>query len=453
MTMQTRAALPQVAAPAVDDSFSAPSSRTRKRMGVAYAGIVLFILVYFVRPGDWIPGVAALPIEKVVGGIAAVSALVGALGQPLRGIPRQMKLLAIFFLDLCITVPFAHWRGGAFQIVAVDLSKIVVITVAIYFVVADLERLRRLLFIQAAAISAMAWLALLLRTYNPRDGRLIGVVGGVFGNSNDFAISMALSAPFCILFLYRTKKLIPRFFWMLMLGGMLVGTIETASRSGIFTLALTMFTSLWYFGRREQRKSAIGLMIAAVIAVFCLSFTSQMHDRMAGWLEEDSAKAENEQSASAALSADSRRDLLKRSIEVSLQHPILGVGPGNFVEFSGVWHVAHNSYTELSAEAGFPGLLLFLGMLIAAIHNLTRVHRTADDPQVRAYSAVVRSSLLGYCLAAVFASTEYQFFPYFLVAYASVLAQLTRKTAPATTEAAAFAAWDAPPAQGDRALR
>ncbi len=51
------------------------------------------------------------------------------------------------------------------------------------------------------------------------------------------------------------------------------------------------------------------------------------------------------------------RTLLKQSISMAFHHPLFGVGPGNFPVVTGEWRVAHNSYTELAAEAGFPALV------------------------------------------------------------------------------------------------
>ena len=73
-----------------------------------------------------------------------------------------------------------------------------------------------------------------------------------------------------------------------------------------------------------------------------------------------------------------RVTLLKKAWFLALDHPVFGVGLGNFrgfyhpiVEESttalrrlvALSYQAHNTYAELLAEVGFPGLFFFLGML------------------------------------------------------------------------------------------
>ena len=43
---------------------------TKVRSSLAYRALVLFSLVYFVRPEDFIPGLNMIPIGKITGGIA-----------------------------------------------------------------------------------------------------------------------------------------------------------------------------------------------------------------------------------------------------------------------------------------------------------------------------------------------------------------------------------------------
>jgi len=45
----------------------------------------------------------------------------------------------------------------------------------------------------------------------------------------------------------------------------------------------------------------------------------------------------------------------------------------------------------------------------------------AEDPEVRLIAAGLRASIPGYLVGAFFASTAYQLFPYFLVAYTTAL--------------------------------
>ena len=108
-----------------------------------------------------------------------------------------------------------------------------------------------------------------------------------------------------------------------------------------------------------------------------------------------------------------------------MRHPLLGIGPGNFEQVSGNWHVSHNSYTQLSSEAGLPALFLFLWMIWRAFRNLREVIRqNARGSSLWAAAGVLRASLAALCVGAFFASVAYQFFPYFLLSYVAAIGQI-----------------------------
>ena len=65
-----------------------PSNRP-ERLGFAFFGLVLFMIVYFARPEDWIPGLGAIPLAKIAG-IIILSALVFSVGNIRWHMPREV---------------------------------------------------------------------------------------------------------------------------------------------------------------------------------------------------------------------------------------------------------------------------------------------------------------------------------------------------------------------------
>ena len=123
-------------------------------------------------------------------------------------------------------------------------------------------------------------------------------------------------------------------------------------------------------------------------------------------------------------SIDARRELLNQSIELTLKHPLFGVGPGNFQAITETWHVTHNTYTEFSSEAGIPALAIFLTIIGLAFRNLRRVRKAPDyktNSQLRLFTGALWAGLSAYLVGAAFSSTAYALFPYFMVAYTSAL--------------------------------
>ena len=69
-------------------------------------------------------------------------------------------------------------------------------------------------------------------------------------------------------------------------------------------------------------------------------------------------------------SSQSREQVLRDSIAFTIQHPLLGLGPGQFGNNEGeqttksgekLWIEAHNSFAQIASENGFPGFIFYIG--------------------------------------------------------------------------------------------
>jgi len=131
-------------------------SNPGRRSSLAYQALVVFSFLHYTRPQDVIPGLAGIPVEKIVGGIALIAVVAGLATRRLKAsLPIEIKLLLLLFADLCLAIPFAFWRGGAFSVVFTQFSKAVVIALLVAMVVQNVAQLRRLLWVQAAAVATM----------------------------------------------------------------------------------------------------------------------------------------------------------------------------------------------------------------------------------------------------------------------------------------------------------
>src|ERR1035437_8494809 len=126
-------------------------------------------------------------------------------------------------------------------------------------------------------------------------------------------------------------------------------------------------------------------------------------------------------------SLEARQELLKESVKLMVRHPIFGVGPGNFSSYTLTWRVAHNTYTELGAEAGIPAVFLFLLMLGLTLRKIRRVRKLPgyeSSENIRLWAIGLWAAMAAYMAGAMFASTQYTLFPYFMVGYISALYQI-----------------------------
>jgi O-antigen ligase len=389
----------------------------RQRAKGAYLALVALAALYFGRPEDVIPGIGVIPMAKIAGGLALIGLLLSLMSGKKRKFAPETKYVVALFAWCCITIPFAFWRTGALNVVLTRLSKGVIVAVLVALVVQELWQLRRLIWVQAAAVAAMTVLSVGL--HHEKGGRLVGALGGVFENPNDLAINIALNWPICVGFFFMTrgpKKII----WGSVSLIMLVGVQLTYSRSGFLAIVVAVVMVVWEFGVRGKRPFLFlvaGLLGVALLVVSPSGYAARIA----------SIAVKNQGDPRGEGSREQRKQLLIDSIKTAFEHPIFGIGAGNFEATNGTWHVAHNTYTEIAAEAGFPAFILFILMFYRSLYNIKMVRRSPayeTDPVIRGLTGGLWVSVSAFMVGACFASTEYSMYPYFMVGYTTALYQI-----------------------------
>jgi O-antigen ligase len=133
-----------------------------------------------------------------------------------------------------------------------------------------------------------------------------------------------------------------------------------------------------------------------------------------------------------------------------LDHPLLGVGAGNYtvhfdryadaVGFSardyeqpGEVHYPHNLYLEIAAETGLVGLALFAGAIVAAFAALRRAHSTLlarGDVASADLARAFEIALVGYLVSSVFLHGHFQRYLWLLFGFAAALALMAGREEP-----------------------
>jgi putative inorganic carbon (HCO3(-)) transporter len=387
------------------------------RSTLAYRALVFFSLIYFVRPEDFIPGLNLIPIAKIAGAIALLALVLAVPAARRYKLTIELKVLILLLAQMILCIPFAAWRGGAYDAVFNKFSKGVIIAVLIYMVTTSVMEIRKLLAIQAITIAVVTFLSVIV--HRTEYGRLMGIQQGILANPNDLAINIAITFPLCVAFLFASRGLLSRLFWAIGLAFMGWGVVATYSRSGLLAMVVTSAICIWEFGIKGKRPLLVfGAGLVAVISVGVFVVTPHYLTRM------ESMVLGNIEGSGDRGSLAARQELLKESLALTAQHPIFGIGPGNFASYTDTWHVAHNTYTEFGAEGGVPALVLFLLLMFLTLRKIRNVrklpgHQTGND--VRLWTSGLWAALAAYLSGAMFASTEYNLFPYFMVGYICAL--------------------------------
>ena len=376
-------------------------------MTATYVGVLLFYVLYFFRPEDFIPALSAVPFAKITGLFTGVT-LIGAILSGRVRLILEIKLLIALFAYLCLCIPGSLWPGGSFDAVINGFSKIVLVVVATMCAVSTVARLRRVIFVQ---IFAMFTMALLAFGKDRQAGRMFGV-GMMFDDPNDLALNLCIILPFCVALLLSSRSRLWKVFWTLTVAVTLLAIVSTYSRGGFLALAAVLLTMWHRFSIRARTALFLLVIVILPTAAILAVGKSSYFERMGTIIDTE---------ADTSGSAQIRREILKRSLEVTVEHPIWGVGPGQFDMVSGSWHQTHNSYTQLSSEAGIPALIIFLMLIRRSFNNLRLLRTTAERSQTWYLAGAVYCALVGYLVGAFFLSAAYWLVPYLLVAYVSAL--------------------------------
>ncbi len=384
-----------------------------QQASLAYGALVVFTFLYYYRPSDFIPGLGFIPMEKIIGGIALAALLVSLATKDRTEIPMAVKVLMLMFVQMMVASAFAVWKGGAFSTTIEKFSKGVIVAMLIGMIVSSISQMRRLFLIQATAVTLIAVASVLVN--RQVEGRLEGVQKGILENPNDLAINIAITFPLCVAFLLASKGFLKKAFWTVGIIFMLYAVKATASRSGLIAMIISGMICFWAYGIKGKRRGiVVSAMLIAVAGVLLLASSTTYRARVV------SIFAGNVENSGDKGSLEKRSALLKESIRQTALHPFFGVGPGCFPMFTDHWQVAHNTYTEISAESGILGLSLFLLALTGAFRNVKKLRSSPGyqkDPQLRLFTDALWASLAAYVSGAAFSSTEYNLFCYFIIAY------------------------------------
>jgi O-antigen ligase len=222
----------------------------------------------------------------------------------------------------------------------------------------------------------------------------------VTGDPNYFSISALLCAPIAFYLLGTRQPRWERYFCIGSLFLILVALTLAASRGALLGIVTASTLMVWRSPRRLR-----SLLLAGSLLVPLMVFTpASPLDRLLNPTQGDQQ------------SSDFRTLLFDAGLRMLTEHPLRGVGIGNFKPFVKLFSteelemLAHNSYVEVAAELGIPGLFLFLAILFSTLRTLRRVHRDRklSPPLLRQAALGLETGLLATCVSLFFLSAYNQ---------------------------------------------
>jgi O-antigen ligase len=190
--------------------------------------------------------------------------------------------------------------------------------------------------------------------------------------------------------------------------------VRTGSRGG--TLAFAVGGLVFLLGLRGRRRAiAFGAVVVAMALGWQLA-PQDYRDRVASM-----TSVEDDYNYTAY---SGRRQIWSRAVGYIVEHPIAGVGAGNFpiaegdfAAASGIvakWSAAHNAYVQAFAELGLVGGVLFCSLVLLTFHRSWRLWRQGES-RTRWKCPELFPSVCAFMTSALFLSHAY-FYPFFALA-------------------------------------
>ncbi|MDF3983202.1 O-antigen ligase family protein [Luteibacter sp. PPL201] len=366
--------------------------------------ILVYVVLTIIRPQDYVPGLDLVPILPAVLVLAFLAWLFS--GSKTFEAP-QFVILPAFLLILMVSQVTNGWSGGALD----ELTRFGPVVIAFFVFGAACTTQRRVSVAMAVFTLCAVVLALhgvqQARTGMGWTGMPIGEGGriqyvGIFNDPNDLGLLFVATLPMAM-FLARPGRGVARVFWLGCASLLLYGTYLTNSRGAMLAVLVVGGGYLWY--RR-------GLVTAGLLGVVGLAAMKVLSSRM------DELDAGEE-------SAAGRVDAWYAGLEMFRDHPLFGVGAGNFTEYNEL--TAHNSFVLVLAETGFAGFVVWLAFVGYGFWMMLTVvrHRPPETPAAQVAAAWVAErqmaltlllSLCGLFSAAFFLSRSYMVVLYLIAA-------------------------------------
>lgn len=375
---------------------------TPRLASVTHKASFFFALVYLVaeymRPQAMYESIAWIPFGQLA--ILGLFSAVIVEGRARLNANRLNGLLIAYLAWFAIAYLDAVRQELALQPL-IDFSKWVVI----YFLLINTINSRAklyfflLLFLllnfKYAQYATRLWVAAGFYS-DPRGLNAGGGIGSsFFQNPNDFGIAMSTVLGLAYAMIAGDKSrwlgfIRAQWFHFVNAAMVLLAIVASSSR-GAALGAAAVAMGIW---AKSNRKLA-GLIALAIIAVATVSLIPDDN-----WERFRNMGTEHDESG------QSRLALWSAGIRMALEDPLTGVGPNNFVFVNTQFYmsvyavVQHNVFIQAASELGFPGLLLFVLMIVAGFRNHRETRRILAEGKVNDRFLIALSHGLDLCLFA-----------------------------------------------------
>lgn len=427
--------------------------------GPTFWAILFYLFIEYVRPQSLFPAISFIPWGEVSIGLAAITFL--GTGHWFRA-KSAINWLLLLYLAVVLASSFQAYSFSD----AREAWSLIFDWVIIYFLISNIvttpERfavflLTYLLYnFYMSQGAARQWAG---RGFSFANWGVLGAPGW-FRNSGEFGVEMCVFLPISWHFYLVARQYLSKWkklFVLAMPVTALMGCVASSSRGALVGAGGVLF---WAVMRSKARFQAlIGMPVLAAML----------------WLITPQAQKERFTTAGQDSTSERRLTYWKHGVEMLHDHPLLGVGYGNWskyyfdhyvdqsvaIDYSfGEVQVSHNIFVECFAELGYSGLIVLVLLIVwtfIANFQTRKLARAGPDPPdlliQMAYG--FDGALIGWIGSGFFVTVLYYPFLWINLAFTVALNHIARTRAARlraarAAPAAAAGRWNGAPAGGGR---
>jgi O-antigen ligase len=424
-----------------------------------WGGLLIFSILLFFRPQDQIAALGAMHASDMAAaiGLGAMAFQNISRGKAITRMMPELAAVALLGAVILLTVPTSIWPGGSVRVFLDLYIKVALIFMLMVNCATSPRRIERICWVIVLAfgyISAQAWRDYALGRNLWEGHRVGGAMGGFFENPNDLALNIAAFLPLALMYVQRPgpffKRALSAAIVVLMIGALFF----TKSRSGMIG-AIAMVGVYLVVTRSLKPTTILAGIVAAMLVVPALPQT--FWERMASITDESKDETG---------SREARKVLIEQAWLIFLEHPITGVGAGQFMNYgppgrAEKWRVTHNVLLQIAAEIGVFGLMLFAYLIWRGFASawwtrkaLAWTHRrrpkrkgkpALEDPEdglepherqfLETHASAMVACMMGWFVCAQFASVAFNWTLYYLLGLSVCAREVVRLRAAAYAEA------------------
>lgn len=373
--------------------------------------LCIYIVFYYVRPLEWVSGLAGSQIFQVIGVISVCALFNEWLSRRIQFYRYRSDTMMTGFVVAMVISNVIH---GNFGVMLESLKGFFPVLVGYFLIANSLNSRKRIenftfllilltvflasqAILEAATGSGLGGIEPILSHGSIIDGAEIKIPRarwyGVFNDPNDLGLALVMVVPFLVNDLFNKKWLLPA----ACLPILLCGLYWTNSRGAVISLLVSLF-SYCVLRFRSANGVFLGMLLGTLLLIFGPSRMSDV--------------------SSSGESAYGRIEAWYQGFQMLKCNPLFGVGKGMFTDYHRL--TAHNSYILVLAELGLVGSFFFVGLfhypLLWAKKNFSVIE---GDSAIRSFNLAIVSSLIGIMTAMFFLSRAYILVPFLLIALIS----------------------------------